>query len=115
MKKDVFVFFEHILDSIEKVEQYLAGKKKDEFVSSDILQDALVRRLEIIGEATRNIPESARIRYPNVPWQDISDMRNKLIHEYFIVDLDVVWNVIETDLPVLKRQILEILRAERTT
>ena len=109
MEKDPKVFLQHILQSIDLVEDYIKDKNKEDILKSEMLQDALVRRLEIIGEAGRNIPDSLCAQYPQIPWQDISDMRNKLIHEYFIVDMEIVWQVIERDLPLLKKQIKEVL------
>jgi len=97
MNKDPKIFLAHILDSIETLEEYLKSKKKNDFLKSSLLQDAFVRRLEIIGEAIRNIPEDVRKISPQIPWREVSDMRNKLIHEYFIVDLHLVWEVVKKD------------------
>lgn len=110
MIKESRIFLLHILESIEMVEDYLKGKKKNDFLKSSLLQDAFVRRLEIIGEAVRNIPASVRKAFPEIPWQLVADMRNKLIHEYFIVDLDLVWEVVKKDLPRLKEQIKKVLK-----
>jgi uncharacterized protein with HEPN domain len=70
---------------------------------------AVVRALEIIGEATRHVPKSIRRRYPDVPWQDMAAMRNKLIHEYFGVDLEVLWRTIQEDLPPLCEAIQQVI------
>jgi uncharacterized protein with HEPN domain len=70
---------------------------------------AVVRTLEIIGEATRHVPKSIRRRYPDVPWQDMAAMRNKLIHEYFGVDLEVLWRTIQEDLPPLCEAIQQVI------
>ncbi|SRR3989339_758787 len=112
MKKEPKIFLLHILESIEMLEEYLKGKKKNGFLKSPLLQDAFVRRLEIIGEAVRNIPNEVREMFPEIPWQKVSDMRNKLIHEYFIVDLHLVWEVVKKDLPKLKKQIVKILKKQ---
>lgn len=108
MKKDPQVLLKHILESIEWIEKDVFGWSEVEFFKNVPMQDAVVRRLEIIGEAVRNLPEDLKNANPQTPWQDIADMRNKLIHEYFAVDLDLVWEVISTDLSKLKKQIMEL-------
>ncbi|MDP1695991.1 MAG: DUF86 domain-containing protein, partial [archaeon] len=109
MKKDALVFVRHILESIEKIEKYSANISKDEFLKDDELQDAIVRRLEIIGEAAKNISSDFKNKYPKILWKEISGMRDKLTHQYFGIDLEIVWNVLEKDLPNLKKIIQEIL------
>ena len=74
-----------------------------------MIQDAVVRNLEIMGEATRGVSESTKRAHPEIPWRDISDMRNKVIHDYFRVDLAIVWTVVERDLPALREQIATLL------
>ncbi|OGH75754.1 MAG: hypothetical protein A3G00_03360 [Candidatus Magasanikbacteria bacterium RIFCSPLOWO2_12_FULL_43_12] len=109
MKKDPKIFLLHILESIANVEDYLAGKTKKDFLESELLQDAFIRRLEVIGEAVSQIPDDVRRAFPKVSWQEISGMRNKLIYEYFIVDLHLVWEVVRKDIPQLKKQITKVL------
>ena len=109
MKKDPQVFIKHILDSIDAVENYTKNLSEDQFLRSLEKQDAIVRRVEIIGEAVRNIPADFRQAYPDIPWRKISGMRDKLVHEYFGVDLELVWAVVKKDLPSFKRQIKNLL------
>lgn len=110
MKKDADIFLEHILESIIKVEDYTAGISKKEFVASSQIQDAVIRNLEVIGEAAKNVPADFRGRFPEIRWKEISGMRDVLIHQYFGVDLDIIWKIIIDDLPELKREIEDILK-----
>lgn len=111
MTKDATIFLSHILDSIALVERYTKGKSKKEFFASEELQDAVIRRFEIIGEAARNLPVRFRAKNKQVPWRDAMDMRNALIHEYFGVILEVVWDAIKIDLPKFKKQIEKIIES----
>jgi uncharacterized protein with HEPN domain len=110
MKKNVNIFLTHILDSINLIEEYIKGKSKLDFLKSKQLQDSIIRRIEIIGEAIKNIPNDIKINYNQIPWKEITGMRDILIHQYFGVDLDLTWQVIDKDLPRLKRQILDICK-----
>ncbi|MBU0459608.1 MAG: DUF86 domain-containing protein [Nanoarchaeota archaeon] len=113
MKKDPLIFIKHIRDFIEDVENYTKNKTKDKFLKNGMMQDAIFRKIEIIGEATKNLPASFRKKYHSVPWNDIAGMRDKLIHHYFGVDLNKAWNVVKDDLPKLKKEIKKILEAEK--
>ena len=108
MKKNSKIFLTHILDSKNLVEEYLKGKSKLDFFNSIQLQDSVIRRIEIIGEAIKNIPNDIKKNYSQIPWREITGMRDILIHQYFGVDLDLTWQVIDKDLPRLKRQISDI-------
>ncbi len=108
MVKQPKVFIQHMLDSLKLIEKYLQGKSKDDFLSSEQLQDAIIRRLEIIGEAVKNLPENIVKEHSDLPWKQIAGMRDILIHQYFGVDLDLTWEVIQVELPILKDK-LEIL------
>ena len=112
MIKDNLIFIRHILDSIEKIELFVKNISKDEFLKDIKLQDAIVRRIEIIGEAVKNLSVNFRNKYANVPWSDIAGMRDKLMHHYFGVDLEIVWKAIQKDLIDLKENIKKILLEE---
>ena len=109
MKKDPQVFLKHILESIEWIERETQGLSQDQFMQNVPTQDAAIRRLEIIGEAVKNIPTNFKKEYPNIPWKKIAGLRDKLIHGYFGIDLELVWKIIERDLPLFKKQIQEML------
>ncbi len=108
MNKDVTTFIEHILNSIEKIESFSKDLTKKELSVDDLHQSAIIRKIEVIGEAVKNIPLSFRNKYPDIPWKDIAGMRDKLMHHYFGVNIDTVWKVIKDDLPKLKENILKI-------
>ena len=110
MKKDPKFFLQHILDSIAEIEKNLKGTSEAEFKKSVPKQDAVIRRLEIIGEAAKNIPGGIRLQYKFVPWKKIAGARDVLIHNYFEVDLKTVWNAATKDIIQLKQDVREILR-----
>ena len=109
MKEDA-VYLKHIQDSIKQILEYTHEGKND-FLIDRKTQDAVVRNLEIIGEAVKNISPDLKLRYPQLPWQSMAGMRDKLIHEYFGVDLDLVWSVVENYLSTLDETITGILSA----
>ena len=107
--KDDRIYLRHILDAIGKIESYVAIGR-DTFMTASHWQDAVIRQLEIIGEATRKLSPHFRSRYPQVPWRRIAGLRDVLIHDYMGVRLPAVWEVTQTDLPGLKVQIQGMLR-----
>lgn len=109
MKKDFKIFLEHIKESIEEIERHTENMSEKEFMDDTKTQDAVFRRIEIIGEAVKNIPPDFKRKNTQVEWREIAGTRDKLIHEYFGVDLDLVWEIINKDIPKLKKQILKIL------
>ncbi|HVF69221.1 MAG TPA: DUF86 domain-containing protein [Xanthomonadales bacterium] len=113
MKKDITIFLNHILESITLIEKYIDGVKEDQFHMSTEKQDLAVRRLEIIGEATKNLPTEFREKYPDIPWKQMAGMRDKISHQYFDIDYNIVWDTVKNMLPPLKKQIEEILRTHK--
>ena len=109
-KREYLDCFKDILDALEKIDNFTVGLDFERFAQDDKTTFAVIRALEIIGEAARKIPKSIRSRYPNVPWQDMAGMRDKLIHDYFGVDLRVVWKTLQIDLPSLKMVIDEVIK-----
>lgn len=112
MKIRDLTFVKHIVESVDAIEQFTSGITKSDFLNSLKTQDAVVRRLEIIGEATKNISKTFLRKYPDVPWQKMARMRDRLIHHYFGVDVKVVWSVVKKEIPSLKKQIQRILEKE---
>ena len=108
MKKDPIIFVNHILDSIKIIEGYAEGKNFNDFKHSIQLQDSIIRRLEIIGEAITKLPEEFHTKFPDVPWKKVIGMRNILIHEYFGIDIELTWEVVIRDIPELKIEINKI-------
>jgi uncharacterized protein with HEPN domain len=108
-KKDPKIFLEHILENIEKIENGIDGMIEIKFSKDVDIQDATLRRLEIIGEAVRSLPDSFRKKHSKVPWKKIAGLRDVLIHEYFGVDMELVWKIANNDIPKLKKQIIKLL------
>ena len=112
MKKDPKVFLAHILESIQLIEEYSKKVTAAKFYKDRAVQDAIIRRLEIIGEAVKNLPISFKTNWPDIPWKQIAGMRDILIHEYFDVDLSLTWKVVKKELPQIKKKLSKILSVE---
>ena len=110
MKKDVDLFLKHILDSIGSIENYMKEKSEQDFIEAQETKDAVMRRLAVIGEAAKNIPMSLREKNGNIDWKAVIGLKNVLVHEYFGVDISVIWHIIKDDLPKLKLEIEKMLK-----
>lgn len=110
MIREKKLFIEDILESINNIESFSKGMTKNKLSKDKLRQSAIIRQIEIIGEAVKNLPIDFISRYPEVSWRYIAGMRDVVIHSYFQLDIDKVWNVIKDDLPTLKQQIQKIKR-----
>jgi len=107
MPRDFEVYLEDIRQAIVKVRNYTAGLTRQSFAQDDMRIDAVIRNLEIIGEAAKMVPESIRTRFPLVEWKKIAGLRDILAHHYFEVDLDIIWDILQNKLPELERALSE--------
>lgn len=110
MKKDPRIHVSFILECIELIEEYLKGLTETEFLNSTQQQDAIIRRVELIGEAVKNIAPVVKDRYPEIPWKRIAGMRDILVHDYLGLDLEITWKVAQVEIPELKTKMLEVRR-----
>lgn len=99
------MYIRHILDAILAVEKYTRGISKEQFLDkkNQMMQDAVIRELEVVGEAVKRLSDRVKEENADVPWRDVGDMRNILIHEYFGVDLEIVWETLQSDIPQIKK------------
>jgi uncharacterized protein with HEPN domain len=101
-KRDWKILFEDILDAIEKIERYTFGFDFDGFFENSLVTDAVVRNIEIIGEASKNIPDKIKLDFPEIPWKKLAGIRNRIVREYFGVDLYIIWYIIKNEISPLK-------------
>ncbi|MBA4389662.1 MAG: hypothetical protein C0399_01830 [Syntrophus sp. (in: bacteria)] len=107
-KRDPALLLEDVTVSIEKIERYIYSLTIDGFKADDKTVDAVVRNLEIIGEAVRQIPSEFKEKNNNITWNQIAGLRNRIVHDYFGLDLEMIWHIVTFDLPELKKKIREI-------
>lgn len=105
-------FLKHILDEVNFISRESDNLDFDDFINNEVITRAFSRSLEIIGEAVKKLPDDLRVKYPQVDWKDIAGMRDVLIHDYFGVDYELVWDVVENEIPTLKYQIEQIIDLE---
>jgi len=110
MSNEFLDYVEDTVDAMEKAEILLKGVTYDQFESNFRINFAVVRALEIVGEATKRLPMTLRDQYPNIPWKQMAGMRDRIIHGYDTVDLEIVWDVVKQDIPQIKPQIQQILK-----
>ena len=110
MSRDYKVYIQDILEAIEKIQKYTAGMTLKSFAGNEMTIDAVVRNLEILGEAVKKIPEEIRKEHPAIEWKKISGIRDILIHEYFGIDVEIIWDIVQHKLLVLKTAVEKILK-----
>lgn len=110
MPRDYKVYLEDIVLAIAKIHRYTSGLSLEAFANDERTLDAVVRNLEVVGEAIKKVPESVRSKHPEVDWKKVGGLRDILIHEYFGIDLDIIWDVVQNKLPALEQQVQAILR-----
>ena len=106
-------YLRHVLDAISDIKRFMRGLSKEEFFDNKEKQYAVLRALEIIGEATKKLSREMKAEYPEIQWSDIAGMRDKLIHQYFGVNLDLVWETVKKNLPELENQVSKMLKRRR--
>jgi uncharacterized protein with HEPN domain len=109
MSNEFLDYIDDILDAMQKAEILVEGISVTEFEADFRINFAVMRALEIIGEATKHVPETVRDQYPDIPWKGMAGMRDRIIHGYDDVDLTIVWNVVQNDIPRIKPQLLQLL------
>ena len=110
MARDFRLFLFDIVDAISKIEKYLTNHTKESFLADDIIQDAIVRRLQVIGEAVKNIPEPIKQEFPSIAWKNAAAMRDVVVHNYFGIDSSIAWDTVENDLPIFKEGLQTVLK-----
>jgi len=108
MKKESLIFIEHILENINEIESFIKGISEKSFLENKEKQYAVIRAIEVIGEAVKNVPNSFRKEHPEIQWTKIAGMRDKLMHHYFGINLNTIWRVIKDDIPKLKEDVQKI-------
>jgi uncharacterized protein with HEPN domain len=111
-KRDHLDYLQDILSMIDKVEQFTADLSLEEFEENEMVHFAVIRAIEVMGEAAKHVPPEVKRRYPEVPWSRMAGMRDRIIHGYFGVDLHIVWETATRSIPMLRPRISEILRVE---
>lgn len=102
-----------MLQAIEQIKRYTRGKTFDDFITDDMMYYAVVKNIEILGEASNMLTDEFRSEHPQTPWKQVNGMRNYIVHEYFQVDNNVVWDVITNDLPLLEQQVIGYINKEK--
>jgi len=115
MKRSVEIYIKDIIEYMERAENHIKNFQLDQFLKDDKTCDAVIRCIEVIGEATKNIPEEIRISNPSISWRDLAGMRDKIIHGYFTVDFETVWLVVKEDIPRLKPMVKKVLEKMEET
>ena len=109
MPREYKVYLRDILEAIGRIERYTGNMNFEDFSNNELIQDGVIRNLEIIGEAVKNLPDDIKKDYPEVEWRKIAGLRDILIHAYFGVDLEIIWDIVKNKVPELKEMVKKIL------
>ncbi|RKU13816.1 DUF86 domain-containing protein [Candidatus Poribacteria bacterium] len=109
MSRIYSLYLQDIVEASERIASYVKDVTHSKFETDQMRIDAVIRNLQIIGEAVKKLPDSIRDRYPNIAWQEIAGLRNRVTHVYFNVDINIIWDVVKFELPLLQTQIQQIL------
>jgi len=112
LNRDSIIFLEHMLDAIINIETFMGNVSKQEFLDSVEKSSAVIRQIEILGEAAKNVKPSIISKYPFIPWKEIIGVRDKVIHHYFGIDLEIIFDIVEKELPSLKKNLQKIIQLE---
>lgn len=107
-KRNEKLYFDDIISSIEKIKKYIKTIEDKEFIKNSLIVDAVIRNIEIIGEASKNISDTIKKKHPDIPWKRMIGLRNITIHEYFGVDLEIIWEIVSKNLPEIKPKLNKI-------
>ena len=110
MSRNYDLYLQDIVVAADRIVSYVKDVSRGEFEADQMRLDAVIRNLQVIGEAVKKIPDSIQKGYPNIPWQEIAGLRNRVTHVYFDVDINIIWDVVQFELPTLKTQIQQILK-----
>lgn len=108
--RDYKLYLEDILQAIDKIEKYTKGLNADRLKKEDLIVDGVVRNLEIIGEAAKNTPQDIKKKHPDIEWKKIAGLRDILAHEYFGIDLQILWDIVKNKLPELKTKVTPLMK-----
>lgn len=112
MSRDYRLYLEDILEAAEKIDYYVQGITFQQLVADDMRLDAVLRNLEVIGEATKNLPPELREKYPAIDWRKVAGLRDVVIHTYFNINHNIIWDIVQNKLPPLRRYVATILEQE---
>ena len=114
-RRDYILVIEDVLTCIEKIERYTSNVSFEEFCGNDMAVDAVIRNFKIIGEAVKKIPEEIKKKYAGVEWKEAAGFRDVLIHDYFGIDIEAVWDTLRNNIPSFKKQIVKVLKSEKAS
>lgn len=109
MSRTYDIYLQDIIEAIDRIESYVENTTRSQFESDRMRFDAVVRNLEVIGEAVKRVPNPIRENYPSVAWRKIAGLRDRLIHAYFDIDINIIWDVVQSELPILKSEVQRII------